>query len=41
MKNQNMHQYWSSAVLRHANVAIATVSIEKRALPIMMRSLAL
>ena len=41
MKSQNVHYDWSFTVLRHASVAVATVSIEKRALSIMMRSLTL
>ncbi len=40
-KSQTIRQYWCSAVLRHANVALVTVSIEKRAFPIMAYSLAL
>ncbi len=36
-----VRQYWCSAVLRHAGVALVTMSIEKRAFPIMAYSLAL
>ncbi len=37
----DVRQYWFSAVLRHANVTLVTVSIEKRAFPIMTGSMAL